>query len=287
MVEEREGVPLHEALERLEELCRRLWDADAPEAIHLQAVIDEFSGSVRRAEQAIALLRQRHDELQKASAKEVESAVRSAIGEPQRRLAGVEARLAAAEASLAAKEARIQALMGELAAKEAQNLAFHEKYLKTAAEQDESRAQKMEAFYKQLSEKEAELESLWEKRHAALESEHKQRVEAFKKRQEELLHEIGTRAAAMEEHYLGLDQELEGKREQLRQDAEAWDARHSAESRALSQRQQEVAAQAESLAAEYQRKRSELQRIKESMQTELTRVVQEYQARKAPRGGRP
>ncbi len=287
MTEEKNEAPLHEALERLESLCRRLWDADSPAAIDLQAVIDEFSGSARRAEQTIAVLRQRNAELQESAAKETESAVRAAVGEPQRRLAAAEERLAAAESGLAEKEKRIAALLGELAAREAQNLEFHEKYLKTAAEQDEARAQRMDAFYRQLSAKESELESLWEKRHAALETEHRQRVEAFKKRQEELLQDIGARAAALEEHYLKVGREAESERERMRGEREAWESGRLAESRALSQRQQELSAQTENLAAEYQRKRSELQRVKETMQSELARVVQEYQAKKGPGGGRP
>ena len=97
----------------------------------------------------------------------------------------------------------------------------------------------------------------------------------------------GARAAALEEHYVKVGREADSERERLRGEREAWEAGRLAESRALSQRQQELAAQTENLAAEYQRKRSELQRVKETMQSELARVVQEYQAKKGPAGGRP
>jgi hypothetical protein len=123
------------------------------------------------------------------------------------------------------------------------------------------------------------LEARWETRHAALEAENKQRNEALKKKHEELLDEIKTRAAVLESHYTSRERELELGQERFRADREAWDAARLTEAQSLSKRKEEISLQADSLANEYKKKQAELQRIKDSMQSELAEVVRQYQAR--------
>ena len=88
----------------------------------------------------------------------------------------------AERADLAPRRDAVPGYAVRFAAKEAVNLEFHDKFLKTTAEQDEARAKKMESFYKEIVAKEAELEARWESRHNALETEYQQRAEALKKK---------------------------------------------------------------------------------------------------------
>lgn len=270
---------LPEAWQRLEAICRRLWDSDSPTAVDLQALIEEFKGEAHRAEQTLLTLRKLNAELRETVTKEVQRGFTDEVHTLQIQLKNAQERVAALEAASAKKEERIESLLKELAAKEAVNLEFHEKFLASTAEQDEARAKKMDSFYKELTQKETQLEARWEARHAALEAEHKQRTESLKRRYDDLLEEIKSRAAAMEEHCSKRERELELTQEQFRADREGWDAARLSEAQSLSKKKEELALQADNLAAEYRKKQQELQKIKEGMQAELSEVVRQYQAR--------
>jgi uncharacterized protein YukE len=280
-------IHLAESWNRLELVCRRLWDADSPAALELQAIVEEFKGEARRAEETVATLRRVQSELRDTLSREMERAYSEEIQALRLQLKRAEENSAGQDAKLAQREAHNQRLLQELAAKETQNLAFHERFLAESAEQDEARAQKMETFYKGVQAKEAALEARWEARHAALEEEHKQRAETLKKKHEELLAELKTRAAGLEDHYSTRETELELGQKRLQADREAWDANRLAESQTMSKRREELALQAESLAGEYKKKQVELQRIKEAMQSELAEVVRQYQARMRDPGSQP
>ena len=270
---------LPEVWKRLETICQRLWDTDSPSAVDLQALIEEFKGETHRAEQMIVRMRKLHDELRETVTKEVQRSFSDEVRTLQVQLKNAQERVAALEAASAKKEDRIESLLQELASKEAVNLEFHEKFLASTAEQDESRAKKMDSFYKELTQKEEQLESRWEARHATLDAEHKQRSDALKKRHEGLLEEIQARAAALEEHYSQREHAQELAQEHCRTDREAWDAARISEAQALSKRKEEIALQADNLASEYKKKQLELQKIKESLQSELAEVVRQYQAK--------
>jgi uncharacterized protein YukE len=278
-------IHLAESWNRLELVCRRLWDADSPAALELQAIVEEFKGEARRAEETVATLRRVQSELRDTLSREMERAYSEEIQALRLQLKRAEEHGAGQGAKLAEEEAHNQRLIQELTAKEAQNLEFHEKFLAASAEQDEARAKKMETFYKDLQAKEAALEARWEARHAALEEEHKQRAEALKRRHEELLAEIKVRAATFDEHCSKRETEVELAQKRLQADREAWDANRLAESQTMSKRREELALQAESLAGEYKKKQAELQRIKEAMQSELAEVVRQYQAKMRDSGG--
>jgi chromosome segregation ATPase len=270
---------LPEAWQRLELICRRLWDADSPTAVDLQALIEEFKGETHRAEQTLSRMRKLHGELRETVTKEVQRSCSDELRTLQAQLKNAQERAAALDASSARKDERIESLLKELAAKEAVNLEFHEKFLASTAEADEARAQKMDSFYKELMRKESELESRWEARHVSLETEHKQRTESFKRRHEGLLDELKARAASMEEHYSNREQELEKALERFRSDREAWETARLSETQAMAKRKEELVVQADNLAGEYKKKQAELQKIKESLQAELAEVVRQYQAR--------
>ncbi|HAM34454.1 MAG TPA: hypothetical protein DEB40_13760 [Elusimicrobia bacterium] len=270
---------LHEAWQRLELVCRRLWDSDSPAAVDLQAIIEEFKGEVHRVEQMVSTLRKLHQELRDTVSKEMESNYSEEIRALQLQVKNANERILGLEESLAKKEEHTQQLLKELAAKEALNLEFHDKYLKASTEQDEARAKKMESFYQELMKKETDLEAGWVTRHAALEAEHKQRTDMLKKKHDELLEDIKARATALEEHYAKREVELDLAHEHYRTDKESWDAVRLSEQQSLSKRKEELALQAENLAVEYKKKLGDLQRIKESMQQELGEVVRQYQAK--------
>ena len=63
---------LLEVWQRLETICRQLWDADSPAAVDLQAIMEEFKGEARRAEQTLSRLRKVQEELRETVTKEVE-----------------------------------------------------------------------------------------------------------------------------------------------------------------------------------------------------------------------
>jgi uncharacterized protein YukE len=276
---------LSEAWQRLEAICRGLWDADSPAALDMQAVIEEFKGEARRAEQLITTLRKNYDELRQTLSRDMERAFADQIRSLQFELKTVRDHAAALEADAAQKEKLNQGLLTELAEKEAVNLEFHEKFLASAAEQDEARAKKMESFYQDLRKKEAAIEAEWEARRAELETGYKQRNEALKKKHEELLEEMKSRAAALEEHYGKKGRELELGQEHALAERAAWEAARLSEQRTLSKRKEELTLQADNLASEYKKKQAELQRIKEAMQSELAEVVRQYQAKMRGPGG--
>ena len=270
---------LPEVWPRLEAICRRLWDADSPAAVDLQAVIEEFKSEIRRAEQMISSMRKLHAELRDTVTKDLQRSFADEIRGLQFQLKTTQDRCAALEVDVTQKEERIEQLLKEIAAKEAVNLEFHEKFLASTAQQDEARAKKMEGFYQELQKKEEAIEAQWEARRAALEVEYKQRSEALKQKHEGLLGEIKSRAATLEEHYTKREQELELTQEHFRADREAWESARLAEQQALAKRSDSLTVQADNLAGEYKKKQLELQRIKESMQSELAEVVLQYQSR--------
>jgi chromosome segregation ATPase len=270
---------LPEVWQRLETICRRLWDADAPAAVDLQALIEEFKGETHRVEQTLIRMHKAQEELRETVTKEVQRGLAEEIRTLQVRLKNAQDRIEVLEAGSARKEERIQELLKDIAAKEATNLEFHEKFLASTAEQDEARAKKMENFYKELTAKDAQLEAGWERRHAALEAEHKQQTEALKKRHSDLLDEMKSRAAAIEEHYSKRERELEAAQESFRADRETWDATRISEAKSLSKRKEELSLQADNLASEYKKKQTDLQRLKDSMQSELAEVVRQYQVK--------
>jgi hypothetical protein len=273
------GTRLSEIWQRLESVCRRLWDADSPAALDLQAVIEEFQGETRRAEQMIAALRKNHDELRQTLTDDMERVFAEQIRSLQFELGTVRDHAAALEADVAQKEKHNQELLRHLTEKEAVNLGFHEKFLASAAEQDEARAKKMESFYEGLQAKEKSIEDEWEARRAELEAQYQQRNEALKKKYEELLQEMQARAAALEEHYAKKAREIELTQERFRTEREGWETFRLAEHQVLSKRKAELALQTENLTGAYKKKQTELQRIKEAMQSELADVVRQYQAK--------
>ncbi|MBI5242410.1 MAG: hypothetical protein HY922_01845 [Elusimicrobia bacterium] len=272
-------IRLHETWQRLETICRGLWDANSPTALDMQAVVEEFKGEAHRAEQMISTLRKNQDELRETLAKDLQQASADEIRPLLVELKTLREHAAVLEAAVAEKEKRNQELLKEIAGKEATDLEFHEKFLASSAEQDEARAKKMESFYEDLQKKEAAIEAEWETRRAELETGYKQRNEALKRKHEESLAELQARAAALEQHYSKRERELETAQERFRAEREAWEAGRLSESQAVSKRKEELALQAENLAGDYKKKQAELQRIKEAMQSELAEVVRQYQAR--------
>jgi hypothetical protein len=275
---------LHETWQRLESICRRLWECNSPTAVDLQVVIEEFKNESCRAEQLVTALRKLASELRETVTRGVEERVGEelrALKEQHRLATG---RLAELEPAAIQKDQRIHDLVQELAAKESLNLEFHGRFLQSNAEQDGSRAKQMEAFYKDLLQRERDMESRWSARYAALEAEHKQRTAALKQRHDDLLAELQTRAARLEERLGKREAELESAEQHLQNEQGTWETQRLSEQHALAQRQKELDLEAAKLANDYKKKQEDIQLLKEAMQAELAEVVREYQSKMRGKG---
>ena len=158
-----------EAWQRLDAVCRKLWDENSPSAVEAQAVIEEFKGEVQQGQ---------HSSFEYRRAARTRPARTRGGGSPpcagstRCSSASLKKRLELEEQSRHTNEKRIEELLKTLAQKEEQNMEFHSQILRVAAASDEIKTKKMEEFYQELMKKESSLAESWQQRHVALEKEH-------------------------------------------------------------------------------------------------------------------
>ncbi|MDE2489931.1 MAG: hypothetical protein KGM24_03740 [Elusimicrobia bacterium] len=233
---------LVEAWQRLEAVCRRLWEENSPSAVEAQAIFEEFKGEVARADAQSA----NSAELRAHDLREHEQDLAELRRQYEMELAGLKRRLELHEQTLREKDARVDDLLKTVASKEEQNLEFHAQVLKMSAASDETKAKKMEQFYQDLMKKEESLGDVWQQRHKALEEEHEHLRKILAAKQAEL---------------------------------DAWEQRRVTEEESLKKRQTEHELKSQQLASEYRKKQQEIEDLKASLQRSVTELVRQYQAR--------
>ncbi len=233
---------LHQVWERLEALCRRLWDDNSAAAVEAQAVFEEFKGEVHRVDTMLTNL----DEMRAHDRNEHDEDLAGMRRHYEMEIAGLKKRSELLEKGVAERDARIDGLLQTIARKEEENLEFHSQVLRMSATTDEARAKKMEEFYTELVKKETGMEATWTQRHKALEEEHAHLQQIIAVRQTEL---------------------------------EAWDKRRVSEEDALKRRSTDVELKSQQLAQEYRKKQAEIEDLKKSLQASITDLVRQYQSR--------
>ena len=236
---------LDEAWERLEAVCRRLWDENSSSAVETQAVVEEFKGEVHRIHAHLA----NTDEARAHAAQESEEALAAMRRQYEMELASLKKRLELQEIILRDKDARCEDLMKTIARKEEENLNFHSQILQMSVTSDETKTRKMEEFYQELLKKEGALAESWQQRHVTLEKEHDNLQKILIARQGEL---------------------------------DAWEPRRLNDEDSLKKRSTDLEIHALHLTQEYRKKQQEIEDLKSSLQRNITDLVHQYQAR--PRG---
>ncbi len=259
---------LDEIWARLNDVCRKLWQEDSPAAVGLEAITEEFKGEVRRLGQALAASQKTLSEQKYMLSKEFNEFFSDQILELKSQISRGSVRIAALEKTLASREAEIDNILKALADKEAENVKFHDEYLKAASQSDELQARKMEVFYQELKNKEAELEKTWESRKKALEDDHRQHIESLQKKEKTL-----------EEKFAQREKELRDFQERFMQERMTWESQTLQQREIFNKREEDLKKQSQDLLSEYKIKQDELQRIKDGMKSEIAELVHQYQAK--------
>ena len=241
-VNQKSVTPLTEAWERLESLCRRLWDDNSAAAVEAQAIHEEFKGEVHRIDALIANL----DELHEHERADFEESMAALRRQYEMELASLRKRLELLEKGVQERDVRIDGLLQNLTKKEEENLLFHSEVLRMSASSDEAKGKKMEEFYQELVKKESSMEASWAQRHKVLEDEHSHLQQIIAAKQSEL---------------------------------DSWEKRRLTEEEALKRRSTDVELKAQQLTQEYRRKQQEIEDLKKSLQTSITELVHQYQNR--------
>ncbi|MBI3565915.1 MAG: hypothetical protein HY079_12010 [Elusimicrobia bacterium] len=228
--------------ERLDALCRRLWDENSAAAVEAQAIHEEFKGEVHRVESMIANV----DELRAHDRSAHEEAMAGLRRQYELEIAALKKRVELLDKGVSERDARIDGLLTTIARKEEENLEFHAQVLRMSASSDETKSKKMEEFYQELVKKETQMEAAWAQRHKALESEHTH-----------------------------LQQILASKQTEL----DAWEKRRLTQEEALKRRDMDSELKAQQLALEYRKKQAEIEDLKKGLQASITELVRQYQSR--------
>lgn len=233
---------LSQTWERLEALCRRLWDDNSAAAVEAQAVYEEFKGEVHRVETLVSNM----DELRAHDRAEHEDDLAAMRRQYELEIASLTKRLELLDKSVGERDVRIDGLLQALAKKEEESLEFHAQVLRMTASSDETKSKKMEEFYQELVKKESSMEDSWVQRHKDLEAEHAH-----------------------------LQQILAAKQAEL----DAWEKRRLTEEDTLKRRATDVELKSQQLAQEYRKKQQEIEDLKKNLQASITDLVHQYQSR--------
>ncbi len=237
-------IKLSEAWQRIEGLCQKLWSENSSQAVSLQAVVEEFRGEAQHAEHLVAFYKKSLAEQKEILEKDLAQYYGRKLEDLSEQLKNAQASRHALEQSLTARDREIGVLMDKVQAKEAENLQFHEKYLKAIAQLDESQGQKMEAFYRDLQKRQSELEAAWNLRHEEENRRHK---------------------------------ELEDSRDKFLREVREWESRKVEREQALIKKEEELALRASEIAQEYKKKQAELEMLKDGLKREVSDIVRRYQ----------
>lgn len=230
------------AWERLEAVCRRLWDENSASAVEVQAVVEEFKGEVHHLDAYVANTL----ELRALDLREHEEDLASMRRNYEIEIAGLKKRLELQDSSMRDKDARAEDLLKTIARKEEENLAFHSQVLRMSASSDENKSKKMEEFYQELMKSEASQTDSWQKRHTALEQENEHRQKILTAKQTEL---------------------------------DAGQHRLLGEEDALRKKTTDLEIKSQHLTQEYRKKQQEIEDLKASLQRSITELVRQYQSR--------
>jgi chromosome segregation ATPase len=233
---------LTEAWNRLEAVCRKLWDENSSNAVETQAIVEEFKGEVRRLDAYMA----NAEEMRQLAKREREEDLAAMRRQYEMELASLKKRLELQEISLREKDARAEDLMKTIARKEEENLNFHSQLLRMSAASDETKTRKMEEFYGELMKKEGSLADSWQQRHLTLEKEHEHLQQILVVRQSELA---------------------------------AWEQRCLTEEEALKKKSTDLEIKTQHLAQDYRQKQQEIENLKASLQKSITDLIRQYRAR--------
>jgi chromosome segregation ATPase len=233
---------LEQVWERLEMVCRKLWDENSSNAVETQAIVEEFKGEVHRINAHLANI----DEARDHARRESEEALAAMRRQYEMEMASLKKRLELQEVSLRDKDNQAEELMKTIARKEEENLSFHSEVLRMSVASDETKNKKMEEFYKELMKKEGSLAQSWQQRHRTLEEEHDHLQKILAARQGEL---------------------------------DAWELRRLTEEEALKKRGTDLEIKTQHLAQEYRKKQQEIEDLKANLQRNITDLVRQYQSR--------
>lgn len=241
--------------EKLEAVCRKVWDEDRVSAVALQAVSNELTEGWRRAEECIAALRQELQTRESVIAHECELK----LGAMQKTLEAAKASAASGEEALQNAKARIETLRGDLEKKNEENAAAKERYLTLEAQKDSERSARMEKFIEEEDAKERERENFWQKCHQTLNTDLKKHESEFEKQRRELLEELQRTAEETRKLYLQKELELMEAQKQLQAEFQAREANmHKREH-------------------EYALKYEELEKLKHNLRSEIADLTRQYQ----------
>lgn len=234
--------PLTEAWERLEAVCRKLWEENSVNAVEVQAVVEEFKAEVHRVDAH----RANADEMRSLDLRDYDERVAALRQNYEIELTGLKKRLELQDGMLHEKDMRIEELLKTLARKEEENLNAHAQALRMSASSDEAKAKKMEEFYQEMIKKDAAQADVWQQRHLTLEAESEHRQKIFAERQNEL---------------------------------DAWEKRRISEEESLKKRNTDLELRSQELSQEYRKKQQEIEELKASLQKSVTELVRQYQSR--------
>ena len=240
--------------EKLETVCRKVWDDDRVSAVPLQAVSNELIAGIRRAEEIIASLRQDLQSQRPAITREFEEK----LALLQEKIEHADARTASVNDELRKVRAKIDALRKDLEAKEDELSLFQEKYLKLEVQKDSARTDHMEKFIEEQDIKERERENFWKQRHLALEKDLKTHEADFENRRRSLMEELQSSAEEARKLNLRKEAELAETQKQLQ-------AEFHTRGKALQERE-----------LEYARKYEELEKLKQNLRAEIAELTRQY-----------
>ena len=247
-------INLDAVCEKLEIVCRKVWDEDRVSAVALQAASNEIIAGLGRAKEIISSLRQ---ELQtQESVIKHGCETRTAALEEELDIA--KARTAAVEEELHKARAKIEALIKDLETKEEGNALFQEKYLKLEARKDSERADHMEKFIEEEDVKEREREAFWKQRQQTLENDLKKHESEFEKKRRDLLEEMQHSAEETRKLHLLKETELMDAQKQLQAEFQSREA-------ALLEQERE-----------YARKYEELEKLKQNLRAEIAELTRQH-----------
>lgn len=272
MNESNEALPMHELIERLEAVCRKLWDEDRVNAVGLQAVANELKIALQQNERVTQSLHERVHATKRDCAMQYEAKLATLNDQ----LTYYMAQTAAHQEELVKAKAHIEALLGQVEAKEEESVRFREKYLKLESDKELARTEKLDELIEEIGAKDRKREEHWKQRHHALESEFTQRQLELEATHKTLLDEIRNRADQMEEAYRQKESKLTEIQKQFQK------AFHDQEAR-LRDQQLKVLGDTEALAArsvqlerDYAQKRAEVETLKQNLKAEVEGLTRRY-----------
>lgn len=240
--------------EKLEAVCRKVWDEDRVSAVALQAVSDEVLAGFRRAEEIISSLRQDLQTQESLIKREREMMTASV----EERLDTAKVRTATVEEQLREAKAKIESLLQDLETKEEEHALFQEKYLRLEAKKDSERAAHMEKFIEEEDTKEQERETFWKQRHQALENDFKKREGEFEKKQHDIMEEMQRSTEETKKLLLQKETELMDTQKQLQAECQRCETALQGQER------------------EYARKHAELEKLKQNLRAEIAELTQQH-----------